>query len=837
MSNYLSIDRDKSLDLSPNKEVFARLTVLTHDEQPLESFESKIQGGSLNIDGNSIVRRTCSLQLAPPRNGETITDAYWALSHKFKLETGVRTNNINDPIPQIKWYKQGIFCINSFSKSQGVNSISISISGQDKMSQLNGTFGGMFPYEIDFGTIQEVDINGNLVQHNLPIRDIITRAIHEYGKEPYHNIIINDLPEYGYELLEYQGKNPMYMIVKANAEQTRLIEVANVTLSPEKDGVVYYKANEKDTNLTGIRINQVPQFWTLNPKFNNFNKKATPIYYTKTSEDARYVIEIKHGDTVGYRQTSLTYAGSLVCKAGDNLTTLLNKIKEQLVYFEYFYDVDGHFVFQKKKTYVEEIFSPASGDLIAPLVTTSPYAYTFQDQKAIISISHSPAIDKIKNDFVYWGKTATSYGNTQDIHVRYAIDKKPIKYTSPWPHYEKIVNMHLLCECTKLDESRYSVNWTGKIYNDMSSEQEVFGKINRTATVNGLTKSAAEYLSKNYGEIKVGKPFYKILTIQPSSFEVIINSSKRSIDIAIYNKDNVLTSIFDHQSPYSNLCIHTKNEDIVIKNKTKIQDYTQIVMKLGDNTEFNSDTYDWREILYRMSEDYYNHNQESNFLYLIAIKNIDQKTGQSLYPNGTTGYEQYYTDILAFWRQLYNPFDTINCYTETDSQDLSIKYWQKSLYYNQGFKFWFDFLDVGEAPLGQYAVPKINQRQLVQTISNSNSAIFVNTTPDVLFYYASDIIASPEGKALIWLSDELDKMIKVSSQGVSLIEYVNDSIAKQAFASENISLSVLPIYSFQPNVRIYVEGIGDLIVNSLSFSLGHNATMSMNCTKPIPRLY
>ena len=274
MINYLPIDQNKDLDLSRNKEVFARLTILDHSEQPIETFESRIQGGSLNIDGNSVLRRTCSLQLASPRNGETITDAYWALSHKFKLETGVRTNSANDLIPQIKWDKQGIFCINSFSKSESTNNVSISISGQDKMSQLNGTFGGMFPYEIDFGTLQEIDENGTLVKTDLPIREIITRAVHEYGKEPYHNIIINDLPEYGYELLEYQGKNPMYMIISAS--DTNITDVINVTLSPETNGYIYYK---EGTTPIEARINEIPQFWTLNAKFGpSFNQSATKIY-------------------------------------------------------------------------------------------------------------------------------------------------------------------------------------------------------------------------------------------------------------------------------------------------------------------------------------------------------------------------------------------------------------------------------------------------------------------------------------------------------------------------------------------------------------------------------
>jgi hypothetical protein len=41
----------------------------------------------------------------------------------------------------------------------------------------------------------------------------------------------------------------------------------------------------------------------------------------------------------------LVYAGDLILKAGENLTTLLDKIKNMLGNFEYFYDVNGFFVF------------------------------------------------------------------------------------------------------------------------------------------------------------------------------------------------------------------------------------------------------------------------------------------------------------------------------------------------------------------------------------------------------------------------------------------------------------------------------------------------------------
>jgi hypothetical protein len=41
----------------------------------------------------------------------------------------------------------------------------------------------------------------------------------------------------------------------------------------------------------------------------------------------------------------LTYAGDLIAKAGESLTSVLDKIKTMLTEFEYFYNLEGQFVF------------------------------------------------------------------------------------------------------------------------------------------------------------------------------------------------------------------------------------------------------------------------------------------------------------------------------------------------------------------------------------------------------------------------------------------------------------------------------------------------------------
>ena len=41
---------------------------------------------------------------------------------------------------------------------------------------------------------------------------------------------------------------------------------------------------------------------------------------------------------------------------GEPITSVLDKIKNMLTEFEYFYDLDGRFVFQKKKSFISTIW-------------------------------------------------------------------------------------------------------------------------------------------------------------------------------------------------------------------------------------------------------------------------------------------------------------------------------------------------------------------------------------------------------------------------------------------------------------------------------------------------
>lgn len=433
MSNYL-LDQDflRELDLTRDKDTYAKIILLTKDEDSVYEVQGKITQGSVNIDGNSAVRRTCSLTMVAA--DVDITNTYWALKNKFKLEVGIK-NTINSQYPEIIWFKQGTFVFTSLNMSvQGAN-FTISINGKDKMCLLNGEVGGSINASTDFGQFDDYS-TGVLVRTPIPIIDIIKNAVHVYGGEPKHNIILNDIDEFGLELLEYRADKELYMLRDENT-----MEVNNISFNKNQWGII------GDNFIFIDRTNQSSEYNTF-----DYNGKTCGI------------IEIKYGDTVGYRKTELTYpGGELIANVGESLVTVLDKIKNTFSDFEYFYDIDGRFIFQKKKTYINTSWNNQNKEGLEfyaeDAAYTSSTSYSFEEGQLLSAFTSAPQILNIRNDYSVWGKRTTSSGEVVPVHMRYAIDIKPTKYVN----WEGIKYYYTENEFNN-DDNCYYGDWRELIY-------------------------------------------------------------------------------------------------------------------------------------------------------------------------------------------------------------------------------------------------------------------------------------------------------------------------------------------------------------------------------------
>lgn len=463
-----------------NREIFAKVTSLTQDENAIETIEGKVSGGSISVDGKSAIRRTCSLNLVA--KDIEINEFYWGIRNKFKLEIGL-LNEVDSNYEDIIWFPQGIFLISNFDVNQTTKDCKITIKGKDKMCLLNGEFSGHLPHETDFGKIDVYDSDTDTkTTYDVPIKTIIQEAVRNFGSELPHNIIINDIENAGLELLEYRGKTPMYMFRTTDSDM-----YSNITFNEEQKCYVHREdgklkvttINDSESIIYDSLVdlesvsNPTPVILTLIKKevneeqFNNgvfyklfkqYYVNENDEYYTDNeyyfissetvyerayeydpeeeyyeAEKEYYIAEFGYGSTPGYKLTELTYAGDLIAKAGETVTSVLDKIKKMLGEFEYFYNLDGKFVFQKQKKYNasnwqnneedEVIYNDSTLNMEKPI-------FNLLDNKLITSFKNSPKITDLKNDYSVWGTRKMDSGTERTIHARYAIDKKPIFYKS-----------------------------------------------------------------------------------------------------------------------------------------------------------------------------------------------------------------------------------------------------------------------------------------------------------------------------------------------------------------------------------------------------------------------
>lgn len=405
------------LSTAKEREIYARITSLTWEEMPIEYIEGKVTGGSINVDGSSAVRRTCNLTLIA--KDVNINDFYWGVKTKFKLEIGLR-NKINPKYPDIIWFKQGLFVITSFSTQASTNNYSISISGKDKMCLLNGDIAGTLPHTTDFGIEEYYDSTTGITTYtHIPIKRIIRESVQNFGNELARNIVINDIDDAGLELLEYRGDVPLYLFREVNSDV-----FTNMTLNASQpcyvDGKQTYIGNTQDIVYDDL-VN-----------LDEDSSVASIIQLSNAADAKQYKIaKFEYGSIPGYRLTDLTYAGDLIGDVGSTLTQMLDKIKTMLGYYEYFYDIDGKFIFQTKKNYVETNWnsSSESGDaIIANAAINTNLTFNFVGSNLISAISNTPNLLNIRNDFAVWGTKKTTSGAELDIHMRYAVDKKPYYY-------------------------------------------------------------------------------------------------------------------------------------------------------------------------------------------------------------------------------------------------------------------------------------------------------------------------------------------------------------------------------------------------------------------------
>ena len=356
MRNEYLRDSDflRELDRYVNKFYLVKIIVLDMDENPISAIEGRVQSNAtIQLVGNSAVRRTCSLTFTAleAENDLTDIDNLLAINRKIRIEVGI-VNNFTDRYDNdIFWFPQGVFVIINPSISHSANGCTISLSCKDKMALLNGECGGNLPASITFHEYDQIigrldvttfpaspndytvyyfataqtrngitsnywswnkregwystteDMIGEIVSEPNLIYDIIQTLVCNYGGESIDKIIINDVPLEIKQLVRNVGSNTLF-----------------------------YRASTGEYSTNQDLATDTTNEW----------------------------LEFETNEDCGYVYTDFIYPSDLISGIGENICSVLDKIKNTLGNFEYFYDIDGNFVFQEIRNYLNVSYVPTS---------------------------------------------------------------------------------------------------------------------------------------------------------------------------------------------------------------------------------------------------------------------------------------------------------------------------------------------------------------------------------------------------------------------------------------------------------------------------------------------
>lgn len=334
------------------------------------------------------------------------------------------------------------------SGEQGVPLVDIAIEAKDKIN-------GKVAYNINLNdkTIYGFMVKNCLqddefiwsIEQKIPIPIIIQELLHQYGQERYSNIIIKDIESYGLEMLDSVFDSNYYLLHDGTTycnfiSQKTLINNYCLFAQTNKDGTNKILTN-KEGKITNIIFRKY--FDEDDPSLieilsgSTLEQKATPptVIIKKKQYDKKYTVQpIYKNETAGYAMIPLVYPETLTASPGDSITSILDKLVNFLGDYEYFYDLKGQFVFQKKPAYVKTAWNnnayiKVEDNYIPPSELKNKVVYTFDDSVLTSQYQNSPNINNIKNDYIIWGERQNTSNQTVKFHGRYAIEDIPLEYT------------------------------------------------------------------------------------------------------------------------------------------------------------------------------------------------------------------------------------------------------------------------------------------------------------------------------------------------------------------------------------------------------------------------
>lgn len=846
----------KMFDNENHKIQYTRIEVLDFQtENVIASIEGKSTGGSVNLSGTSNMRRagSCSLLVDPEGikmpgyNGEyrqyynlAEVQNLISMNKKIRIETGfdnslaaARHYEDYDKL----WFPLGVFVIKTASVSKNNSGTNISLTLNDKCALLNGDMGGTIPAGTIFSETEIFDGSNNsqrTVEKTL-LKDIIKSLVVEFGGELPENVIITDVPDAIVKVIKWSGKTKLYFY--------------------HTDG----------------------------------NKHFTTTKPTDDIDDEDFSV-YSYGADVGYMNEPFVYPGTLECNAGESVASVLDKIKNVLGNFEWFYDIDGRFIFQKIKNNLNEntvsdFLNMKESDYLS-YYNQKGVVYTFDNKTMITSISNSPQYQNIKNDYVVWGVTKTASGADKPIRYHLAFDSKPPvdintkrlavvykDYKGLWQpcflkegaNYEKFSGgatafktienkdkKKFYLDIGELPVQVWAWDAENKSFRVFSDYEVCYLSTDdwRTELYYQGLEADNKSFNKNYyaAELNAEWPKIKNIKAQKCSYRIINNFYSLKVGETNKSQNRIIPQngvyfkyAFDSYDDFLNK-VKTINIKIGALGLVAGMDMSRPLSIYLSNQIVEAGIMDYLTTM-KGFDFYFKKETHENTTLTIEAQDI---------PNPNINNGKLY---LLFSYGLVN--STVSANDEIYAEEVEfnnlegISIYQDNYYNKQNdsnYEYWLDLLEGSEGgseSISQFSITNIGRRTKVVTDNNINCIFPVDIPNYVLIEADGDVSkevkeATDKGQEVIQVSPEIFKNLSLGGSQNSAYEKIKDLIFTHTQYNESVTLSVIPIYYLEPNTLISVfdreTGVyGEYLVKTISLPLTPNGTSNISATRALAK--
>lgn len=503
-------------------------------------------------------------------------------------------------------------------------------------------------------------------------------------------------------------------------------------------------------------------------------------------EEIQKIQIFNSGEDIGYTLVDFIYPGSLTANAGETVTSILDKIKNTLGNYQYFYDINGNFVFQEIRNFINKSYSTYllqenSSPSYNYNNTNGKYIYNFNDGEIIQSYSNSINYQDIKNDFIVWGERKTADGKKYPIRYHLAIDNKPATSS---------------LYCIPIDKDTVEFYLSTQDF----PREGTSGKYYYSLKENQCYEWISEYTNSSFfGYKKIDKKIKKCDEPQPKN----ANDYKSDTYYYYYENNTLKARYVGKEGGKNYLCFSSK-------------DYrTELYLDGVINEELGLTSNDYYVELKNEWPKLFNFSQGA---YYSSVKKNPDNIDYYLDLLSTSNLTSQYGIPLIGKRTKIITNNNINCIFEPTCPDYVFSFSENAIN---------DMINLNQSKADQ----EKQQAELQKKRDNIEKYYNQWNEKNLLSQFSH----------LVEVDYNIYKNFANGGTARSAYQQIRSVLYQYLTYNQQVSLTTVPIYYLEPNNLIQINDnlsniFGSYLIKSISLPLGKNSTMTINCTKAIEKI-